>query len=381
MSGYESWLSSNQSWVLPIIDAARSLTLFLPGRFSESQIQSEGIYTALNCIQLLHDNILNRPRQVTAELKYDPNLYFPSLNSQPLNNKFYRNLQHVLTIFHYTEVLLEMMATRYFDRHPHLKSKLRNKYSIILLIELIKAICRLSMLYKNHGRILLPPTQNELHLQAGRRAREKAKQSRKATEHSNTSGSAVAEFDDLIDIYVNHGRGKENPHGNYNLNLTLHPMESSAYKPSQVQVLAEILHIIRPVIYVAAKLYFDNNSNPPISSNLNNATNNESSNIPSTNLNSSWHPWLLSLFVDILSRSLQRNSANLSPAQRVEISRRTLNWGFYLLRSPMFDSYTQFPLLRISDFLQRLPLLGGLLSSLIDLIFQLQHHYFYISAS
>jgi hypothetical protein len=39
---YERWVRSEYKWLLPLLDTARNLTLFLPGRFSDSELRSEG---------------------------------------------------------------------------------------------------------------------------------------------------------------------------------------------------------------------------------------------------------------------------------------------------------------------------------------------------
>ena len=38
---YERWVRSEQKWLLPLLDTARNLTLFLPGRFSDTELRSE----------------------------------------------------------------------------------------------------------------------------------------------------------------------------------------------------------------------------------------------------------------------------------------------------------------------------------------------------
>ena len=39
--GYEAWVRREQKWLLPLLDTARNLTLFLPGRFSDTELRSE----------------------------------------------------------------------------------------------------------------------------------------------------------------------------------------------------------------------------------------------------------------------------------------------------------------------------------------------------
>jgi Peroxisomal membrane protein (Pex16) len=41
MNIYERWYRRNAAWVNSIEDSLRTLTLFLPGRFAENEVQSE----------------------------------------------------------------------------------------------------------------------------------------------------------------------------------------------------------------------------------------------------------------------------------------------------------------------------------------------------
>jgi len=59
----------------------------------------------------------------------------------------------------------------------------------------------------------------------------------------------------------------------------------------------------------------------------------------------------------------------------------TYSYLYYLIRNPIFDQYTKPWLLRFSQILSHIPLIGFLISPLMEAVIALQKHYFYTSAS
>lgn len=66
----------------------------------------------------------------------------------------------------------------------------------------------------------------------------------------------------------------------------------------------------------------------------------------------SWNPWLISLLIDLASRSASSNffsklfqlnasSNKLSALENEELQKRTMLFLYYLLRSPVYDSFTR----------------------------------------
>lgn len=129
---YESWLRVHSTWLLPSLDAIRSLTLFLPGRFQEGgQISSEGIYTILNVIAVYHDHILDKPRALSAELRVD---------AASRERTLIQFAQGMLLFTHYTEVFMEMAAKRYFKQEGGVDgAQTRGSWYCIAAVEAIKS--------------------------------------------------------------------------------------------------------------------------------------------------------------------------------------------------------------------------------------------------
>jgi hypothetical protein len=120
------------------------------------------------------------------------------------------------------------------------------------------------------------------------------------------------------------------------------------------EIMSEVLHTLRPVVYVAARCLTE---------------------APS------WSSFLLSVLTDATSRYLLGTLSALSPRQQIEAGRRMTLWGYYLFRSPLFERFTKIPLSFILGLFARLPLIGGIFANVWQLAEELQSHWFYVSAS
>ena len=328
--GYEQWVRREYKWLLPLLDTARNLTLFLPGRFADGELRSEALYATLNLLTVYHDHILHRARAVTCELQCGPQT--PTV----------RQLQTVLTFLHYTEVLIEM-TTNSLTRHLPPEERHRRKWQVLSLIEGVKALCRLCMLVNNGGRMLAPPTQQQLNAQT------------LANQHTHNLNNHTSPVQhpppppsELVSLYLSHGRNNAHPHGKFALPAPPPP------PATPTSTLAETLYLTRPLVYCLLRLH---------------------------TAHGAWPPFLASLAMDVASRLLYGRWERLSGEQRVELSRRLLWWSLYLLRSPVFEQYVQARLVRVGEVVGKVPLLGMIGTNVVDLILSLQQHYFYTSAS
>jgi len=314
------------------------LTLFLPGRFSETEVKSEAIYTALNLMTLYHDSIMDRSRGFTT---CDYLLVTGERSGA-------QRLKNLLTFLHYTETLIEMLSARYFGASGTYIGRREGKWIIVAIVELIKACCRLRLLSINGGRMLVSPTPDEARLLRDRRA----------GEHVLSQISTLSDLDkpksmDIMQMYAKHGRSPQNPHGNF-VPHPQHPRDTEAFIPSHREILGEVLFFIRPVVYVVGRVLCKEDS---------------------------WRPFLLSLFVDIASKQCLAKFTDMSPSQRSEAARRLFLYAYYLVRDPFFHRFTSVPLLAFGRFLRSLPVFGALFGGVIELLLALQGHHFYTSAS
>lgn len=148
LARYEAWVRSNSTWVRSIEDTLRTVVLFMPGRFGDAEVQSQSIYTAVDLLSFYHDHILRRPR-VTLQCGVD--------------SAHTRTAKALITAVQYTEILIEMIATRRLTRDQ--------RWLLIVLIEAVKTLSRLFLLIHNHGHVLVlgadeQPREAEIHTEA-----------------------------------------------------------------------------------------------------------------------------------------------------------------------------------------------------------------------
>jgi len=325
---YENWVRSEQGWYLPLLDTLKSFTMFLPGRFNENFLKSEAIYTLFNLVGMYHDSIAGRPRPF--ELKCGP----PSI--------WVNRAKTLLGVAELTEVLLEMIAGRKFGE-AGLRS--RFKWLVILGVETFKMLCKLILLKNNRWRMVTQMTVDEVRVH----------QEQKELQHVQTELSTKLKenpgpFPDLTAMYIESGRSKLKPHGEF---LLPQGMDLVPQRISPATAISEILHVLRPVVYCASRSVILDQGD--------------------------WRPLALSASCDIASRALMPSTNDLSELR--EIQSRNFRYLFYLARSPLFEAIVKTPLMRVIALLAKIPLLGALLGSILELLISLQPHYFYTSAS
>ena len=121
------------------------------------------------------------------------------------------------------------------------------------------------------------------------------------------------------------------------------------------RALGEMLFTLRPVAYVAMIVRFGRKS---------------------------WTPWLLSLAIDLLSRSFsRRNMASVNRHERAELMARQLNLLYYFLRSPFFDKFLASFARSSVALVNRIPVVNWFTGDLGDYLLDLQRVYFYTAAS
>ncbi|NXR31243.1 PEX16 protein, partial [Zosterops hypoxanthus] len=92
----------------------------------------------------------------------------------------------------------------------------------------------------------------------------------------------------------------------------------------------------------------------------------------------SWKPWLLSAVLDISSLSLLSDLKDLNRRERAELRRRTILLLYYLLRSPFYDRYSEGRILLLLRLLaDYVPGVGFITRPLMDYLPAWQKIYFY----
>lgn len=342
VNAYESWVRRNAFWFVPIVDTARSFTVFLPGRFNETELRSESIYSVLNLLGVYHDSITgvrgNAGRTAVVEYK----------TPLPGSASSVSRCKNILTFMMYTEVLTEAVA-RHLENTGVWADKPNNKWFVILAVEFIKSMCKLRLLAQNKGRMLVTPNPEEsMYNSAVSEAERKIKES----EIALPVDTPPHPFRDLKLLYAHHGRGLH-PHGRFVL-PPCHPRDRHDFRASKGEVMAEVLFHIRPLVYVVGRILCKSDS---------------------------WAPFIGSLATDIVSRMLIPKFDTLSPSQQHELRRRSLLLMLYLIRSPMFDQYTSIPLNALFRIFGHVPVLGSTFGLLKATLEMLQRRYFHTAGS
>lgn len=326
---YENWVRSEQGWYLPVFEGLKSFTMFLPGRFAENFLKSEAIYTMFNLVGMYHDSITGRPRPF--EYKCGP----PSANV--------KRAKTWLGVMELTEVLLEMIAGRKFG-DTGLRS--RFKWLTILGIETFKMFLKCILLANNRWRMVTQMNAEEL-----RAHHEKQELKQIQNDLSAKLKDFPGPFPDLTAMYIENERGKLKPHGDFS---GVHGVNQPLKPFSAVSAASEVLYIARPVVYCASRAAFWEEGD--------------------------WRPLVLSACCDIGSRVLTWNST-FDNSELAELQSRSFRYLMYLARSPLFELAVKLPLTKLIALLSKIPLLGSIIGSLLELIIALQPIYFYTSAS
>lgn len=217
----------------------------------------------------------------------------------------------------------------------------RLRSSVILFIEMFKAALRLTLLWRNGGRML--------------------------------THMAVPSREDAIAL-ASSSQSDENEDEDGDVPIpTLPPLHRVKYErytlddfsalksritpsmPTSRSVLGELLWIIRPVIFVILKLRFGR----------------------------SWKPWMVGLIVDLISRRLSQKH-DLSSTEQDELARRKSLLYLYALRSPFYELLQQLlgPAFdKLYDASGRLPGIQTAWDFVSEILYVYRTRYFYMAGS
>eukprot|EP00954_Amorphochlora_amoebiformis_P017908 1322381-Amorphochlora_amoeboformis.AAC.1 len=217
--------SQNSGWYIAAIDNVKSFSVcFAP--YSMNYYENEEMYvgfeSATDVMSMYHNAILGR--RGSDDFKCGPES--PGIV----------RLKSLLRLIVKTQLFMEILATK----------KSKQKWGLIVVIEFIKVVLRLGMLYNNGGRPLVRFTSAELKLLNDRsKCLEIAhKNFPELQKEHTTSDPTDCRLADLVTLYAEHGRGVT-PHGSFR------PRPETRQLPptKTLDVISEVLRIIRPLVY------------------------------------------------------------------------------------------------------------------------------------
>ncbi len=360
---YESFLVHNQLMLQGIKATANVAITFNMKEDSESFV--ELCNSILNIFDLYNDHLLTKHQRMNIEVQRDARF-----------GPLYR-INQLLKLIQYLSMIVEMYVTKH-AQISHLK------WPIILSIEICKCFLKLFSVFRIrqatktpiHVHHSLMPTDAHLHLENAEllklqlsdfspakqqvygQSGEKAVGQRTGRNVPNLSQTMLAKkvMSDSVLLVPYHldsnGNGNSGGSGSGSGSGSLLSSSSSSSSFSQTRVLiAEMLHAIRPVIYVLALIKFGTRS---------------------------WQPWIISLVIDMSSQYFLTTIDERWKAQCVkqEINRR-FSVQNYLFKSPMFDLLLKPVIEWVCGILNKIPLIGTLIANILEYTISVQHYYFY----
>jgi peroxin-16 len=340
---YSDFITKNQSSVTQIESALRSLTYIIPGRFRDAELASESLHSSIQLLSMYHDTLLTRaisklpgmPRQQSPHNRYT--------KFWTQKSTFYRRIATLLSMIQYTELLWEMMAKRKGEKI---------RWRIVVILEIVKAFCRLCLLRITNSRPLVTPPLPE---------REVIPEEAQQEEEEGADDGFMEERTREPKEYKMKRTGLSLP--------TLpNPGDISSYLLSKVLTaddikapntllnkvngsaqVAEWLHILQPVVYALAMARSKDKKN--------------------------WQPWLLGLSIEYAARQLRKDGLRTTALEREQWSKRGWAMGWWAMRGAFYENVTKGFLHSTSE---RLP---SLISGVLDDYLYLWDGYYFSTSS
>lgn len=316
---YKRWVINNPTLVTDVETVATWSSYLLVGKINKSPTVSELVYSISKLVSLFNDRLIREA--------YDNDIQYYGLRDQ---------IKVCLTVIHYSEVFVELVVKNRWG--------MRGKWTVTTMLQVFKCTSALVLLLRfKEVPISHPPVP--------------ALQRKKFTE-----GREKEESSDSFFTLKRSGRIVRCVHG-------APPVAFRDWQPVRVKddqlkyginvkdvLYAECLHILKPLIHLAAMKVFGTKA---------------------------WKQWLVALSIDITSMRLHsKHMKNMSYEQRLEVSRRKLGLVLYLLRSPMYNGYSKTVIENVLKSLSgKIPMMQFVCGPIIHYLNQWQDIYFYMWSS
>ncbi|KAK8074371.1 Peroxisomal membrane protein [Apiospora phragmitis] len=325
---YSDFITKNNHQVSHIESALRSLTYIIPGRFRDAEIASETLHSGVQLLALYHDTVLLRAlSQIPGLAPRIPSPHARYTRFWTARSTFYRRIALLLQVVQYTELLWEMAAKRRGDKV---------RWRVVVILEALKALCRLLLLRITRSRPLVTPVLPEREPIPDTPATgsdDSALKELMGEEDDVEEASMLREMNGTADKDKKAGRETEwtMPRTGSSLPSLPSPGDISSYLLGRVLTAddikpatkllntlqgsaraAEILHILAPLIYaVALARHKDKRS---------------------------WTPWLIGLSLEYAARQLRdRRGFRATALEREEWAKRGWAMGWWAMRGPAYE--------------------------------------------
>ena len=308
------------------------------GRFRESEIASEScgypfprklctltistVHSGVRLLSLYHDSLLSKAivRLPGAQrLHSTPHNRYTKFWSQ--KSPTYKRIAIVLQMIQYTELLWEMAAKRKGEKI---------RWRVVVLLEAIKALCRLLLLRLTNFRPLLSPPLPRREIDPS--TLEESSSSADGMDTPPNEHSAEAENWTMPRTGLSMpGLPDSSDISSYLLSKVLtaddiKPPKALLHRVSGKGEIAECLFILRPVIYALAMQHWSGDRK-------------------------SWRPWLLGLSIEYGARQLAKKDfqerlagglRGLTGLEREELRKRGWALGWWMMRGAFYENITKY---------------------------------------
>lgn len=352
---YEDFIVKNASAVAQIESALRSLTYIIPGMafsstaFNDNMLTSpqvasanpkspqspvlppagahpihaliiSAVHSGVQVLSLYHDSLLARAiARLPGAQKPHPSPHNRYTKFWTQKSPTYKRIALTLQMIQYTELLWEMAAKRKGEKV---------RWRVVVLLEAIKALCRLLLLRLTNSRPLLSPPLPE-------REVDPSTLEEKAVAEDHIASPPSERSDDAAWTMPRTGLSMPNlPESSdissYLLSKVLtaddiKPPKALLHRVSGRGELAECLYILRPVIYALAMQHWSADRK-------------------------SWRPWLLGVSIEYGARQLAKQDfqqrlagglRGLTGLEREELRKRGWALGWWVMRGAFYENITK----------------------------------------
>lgn len=353
---YSDFITKNSSAVSQIESALRSLTYIIPGRFRESEIASESLHSGVQLLSLYHDSLLSKAMaRLPGAQRQHPTPHSRYTKFWTDRSPVYKRLALLLQMIQYTELLWEMAAKRKGEKV---------RWRVVVLLEVVKAVCRLLLLRLTNSRPLVSPPLPQREVDPS--SLEDSSASANGMDTPPTEQEAEAEnwtmprtglsmpsLPDASDI------------SSYLLSKVLtaddiKPPKALLHRVSGKGEIAEVLYILRPVAYALAMQHFSGDRK-------------------------SWRPWLIGVSLEYGARQLAKKDfqerlagglRGLTGLEKEELRKRGWALGWWMMRGAFYENITKAWIHAITRKLQNKPLLDIVGGVIEDYEFLWDQYYF-----
>lgn len=288
-----------------------------------SDISTESLNSGVQLIALYHDSLLSRalaqhlrtPRHQTPHNRYTR--FYCQKSST------YRRTATTLQIVQYTELLLEMMAKKKGEKA---------RWRLVVFLEAIKAVCRLILMRLTNSRPLLTPPLPEREVVEEKEAQEDEALASPPSERSEAGSEQwtmprtsltlppLPSSDDMSSYLLSKVLTADD----------IKPPKALLHRTSGFGEIAEVMFILRPVIYAVAMSYWSQREDGKGKTD--------------------WRPWLLGVSIEYGARQLAKHdlerrrpggARGLTQLEREEMKKRSWSLAWWTLRGAFYENITR----------------------------------------